>query len=80
MAELCSHYKARFILINPPQLCEEVFRNAPRASKVSATSTATIGRRAKTPQNFYDDHHLVEPGALAYSAWLAEQIASLTRD
>ena len=79
MAELCSHYKARFILINPPQLCEEVFQMPPCFEGLSYID-GNNWPGAKTPQNFYDDHHLVEPGALAYSAWLAEQIASLTRD
>jgi hypothetical protein len=76
MAELCALRDIQLVLINPPQLCEESFdRPAYFDGLVYIDGNRWSG--AKTPQNFYNDPHLVEAGALNYSAWLAEQIPSL---
>lgn len=76
MAELCAHRDILLVLINPPQLCEESF-DKPTCFDGLAYIEGNRWPGAKTPSNFYDDHHLVDAGALSYSAWLAEQIASL---
>ena len=76
MAELCALRDIQLVLINPPQLCEESF-DRPTCFDGLAYIDGNRWSGAKTPQNFYDDHHQVEAGALSYSAWLAEQIASL---
>jgi len=72
----CAERSIQLILINPPQLCEETF-DMPPCFDGLAYIDGNAWPGAKTPRNFYDDHHLVEAGALSYSAWLAEQIASL---
>ena len=76
MAQLCALREIQLVLINPPQLCEESFKR-PACFDGLAYIDGNRWPGAKTPSNFYDDHHLVESGALSYSAWLAEQIASL---
>ena len=76
IAALCSSKRIQLILINPPQLCEETF-DMPPCFDGLAYIDGNAWPGAKTPRNFYDDHHLVEAGALSYSAWLAQQIASL---
>jgi hypothetical protein len=72
----CEERSIQLILINPPQLCEETFEMPPCFDGL-AYIDGNAWPGAKTPRNFYDDHHLVEAGALSYSAWLAQQIASL---
>lgn len=72
----CEKRSIQLILINPPQLCEETF-DMPPCFDGLAYIDGNAWPGAKTPRNFYDDHHLVEAGALSYSAWLAQQIASL---
>ena len=72
----CTDRSIQLILINPPQLCEETF-DMPPCFDGLAYIDGNAWPGAKTPRNFYDDHHLVEAGALSYSAWLAQQIASL---
>ena len=72
----CAQRSIQLILINPPQLCEETF-DMPPCFDGLAYIDGNAWPGAKTPRNFYDDHHLVEAGALSYSAWLAQQIASL---
>ncbi|MDE0980049.1 MAG: hypothetical protein OSA78_08645 [Flavobacteriales bacterium] len=72
----CAERSIQLILINPPQLCEEIF-DMPTCFDTLAYIDGNEWPGAKTPSNFYDDHHLVEAGALSYSAWLAQQIASL---
>ena len=72
----CAERSIQLILINPPQLCEETF-DMPPCFDGLAYIDGNAWPGAKTPRNFYDDHHLVEAGALSYSAWLAQQIASL---
>ncbi len=72
----CAERSIQLILINPPQLCEETF-DMPPCFDGLAYIDGNAWPGAKTPRNFYDDHHLVEAGTLSYSAWLAQQIASL---
>ena len=72
----CAERSIQLILINPPQLCEETF-DMPPCFDGLAYIDGNAWPGAKTPRNFYDDHHLVEAGALSYSVWLAQQIASL---
>ena len=72
----CAQRSIQLILINPPQLCEETF-DIPPCFDGLAYIDGNAWPGAKTPRNFYDDHHLVEAGALSYSVWLAQQIASL---
>ena len=72
----CAQRSIQLILINPPQLCEETF-DMPPCFDGLAYIDGNAWPGAKTPRNFYDDHHLVEAGALSYSVWLAQQIASL---
>ena len=73
---LCSENSAELILVNPPQLCEESF-DIPTCFEGNSFINGNDWPGSKTPQNFYDDHHLVEAGALDYSAWLAERIVHL---
>lgn len=75
----CEAAGAQLVLINPPQLCEETFE-MPVCFEGLTYIDGNRWPGAKTPQNFYDDHHLVEAGALSYSAWLAAEIAKLPRD
>jgi len=72
----CEERSIQLILINPPQLCEETFEMPPCFEGL-AYIDGNAWPGAKTPRNFYDDHHLVEAGAMSYSAWLAQEIASL---
>ena len=73
---LCSENSAELILVNPPQLCEESF-DIPVCFEGISFIDGNEWPGSKTPQNFYDDHHLVEAGALDYSSWLAERIVNL---
>ncbi len=63
----CAQRSIQLILINPPQLCEETF-DMPPCFDGLAYIDGNAWPGAKTPRNFYDDHHLVEAGALSYSA------------
>ena len=76
IAELCADRDIQFVLINPPQLCEESFEMPPCFDGL-AYIDGNAWPGAKKPQNFYDDHHMVEAGALSYSAWLAPELAIL---
>jgi hypothetical protein len=73
---LCEARGIQLILLNPPQLCEEEFDTLACFEEL----TYIDGNRwpgAKTPPNYYDDHHLVGAGAHDYSAWLARELADL---
>ena len=74
--ESCRARGVQFILINPPQLCEESFE-IPTCFEGIPLIEGNNWPGAKTPQNFYDDHHLVASGAAKYSVWLANEIATL---
>ena len=75
----CEAAGTQLVLINPPQLCEETF-DMPACFDDLVYIDGNQWSGAKTPQNFYDDHHLVETGALSYSAWLASEIAKMHRE
>ena len=79
MRAQCEAAGAQLVLINPPQLCEETFEK-PACFEGLTYIDGNHWPGAKTPQHYYDDHHLVEAGALSYSAWLAAEIAKLPRD
>jgi hypothetical protein len=73
---MCEARGIQLILLNPPQLCEEEFETPACFGGL----TYIEGNRwpgAKTPTNYYDDHHLVGAGALDYSAWLAREISEV---
>ena len=63
-------------LLNPPQLCEEEF-DQPECFEGLTYIDGNGWPGAKTPPNYYDDHHLVGAGARDYSDWLAREIAKL---
>lgn len=73
---LCEARGIQLILLNPPQLCEEEF-DTPACFGGLTYIEGNRWPGAKTPTNYYDDHHLVGAGALDYSAWLAREIAEL---
>ena len=79
MRAQCEAAGAQLVVINPPQLCEETFEK-PACFEGLTYIDGNRWPGAKTPQHYYDDHHLVEAGALSYSAWLAAEIAKLPRD
>ena len=73
---MCEARGAQLILLNPPQLCEEAF-DLPRCFEKLTYIDGNRWSGAKTPSNYYDDHHLVGKGAREYSTWLAGEIAEL---
>ncbi len=78
ISELCETRGVTLILINPPQLVEEVFD----PSTFAGDFMLIDGNKwpgAKTPSNFYDDHHLVGEGAQRYSEWLSLQVAQIQK-
>ena len=75
---LCEARGIQLILLNPPQLCEEEF-DTPACFVGSHYIDGNRWPGAKTPPNYYDDHHLVGDGARDYSAWLAREIAEYAR-
>jgi hypothetical protein len=68
---------AQTILLNPPQLCEESFPTPDCFSDVLYID-GNDWPGAKTPTHYYDDHHLVDHGAASYSAWLSEELKTIT--
>ena len=76
IASHCAERSIQLVLINPPQLCEESFDMPPCFDGLTYID-GNEWSGAKTPGNFYDDHHMVAAGAANYSVWLAEKIASL---
>ena len=72
----CQARGIQLILLNPPQHCEEEFDH-PRCFEELTYIDGNRWPGAKTPQNYYDDHHLVGAGARDYSAWLANEIVKL---
>lgn len=71
---LCEARGVQLILLNPPQLCEEAF-DQPQCFEGLTYIDGNNWPSAKTPTNYYDDHHLVGAGARDYSAWLARELA-----
>lgn len=74
--ETCQLKGVQLVLINPPQLCEESF-DIPLCFEGLPLIKGNDWPGAKTPQNFYDDHHLVADGAADYSSWLAREISKV---
>ncbi|MDG2311041.1 MAG: hypothetical protein P8L64_01490, partial [Flavobacteriales bacterium] len=72
-----SVHGAPTILLNPPQLCEESFSTPACFSDVIYID-GNDWPGAKTPAYYYDDHHLVDQGAASYSAWLSEELKTIT--
>ena len=68
---------AQTILLNPPQLCEESFPTPDCFSDILYVD-GNDWPGAKTPAHYYDDHHLVDQGAASYSAWLSEELKTIT--
>lgn len=78
ISDLCESKGVKLMLINPPQLVEEVFD-----SSLFARDFIWIDGNqwpgAKLPSNFYDDHHLVGEGAQRYSEWLSLQVSQIQK-
>lgn len=64
------------LLVNPPQLCEEVFEK-PEVMEGLPWIEGNDWPLAKVDTLYYDDHHLRGVGAELYSEWLAEQVEAL---
>jgi len=72
----CEEEGIQLLLVNPPQLCEEVFEK-PEVMAGLPWIEGNDWPLAKVDTLYYDDHHLRGVGAELYSAWLAEQVAAL---
>ena len=73
IADLCESKGVMLVLVNPPQLVEEVFER-PSCTREFIWIDGNLWPGAKTPSNYYDDHHLVGEGAKRYSKWLSNQV------
>ena len=78
ISDLCDSRGVNLMLINPPQLVEEVFDPSKFVEFNWIDGNEWPG--AKNPSNFYDDHHLVGQGAQLYSEWLSLQVAHIQKD
>ena len=74
----CKEEGIQLLLVNPPQLCEEVFEK-PEVMAGLPWIEGNDWPLAKVDTLYYDDHHLRGVGAELYSEWLAEQVAALIR-
>ena len=72
----CEEEGILLLLVNPPQLCEEVFEK-PEVMEGLPWMEGNDWPLAKVDTLYYDEHHLRGVGAELYSAWLAEQVAAL---
>lgn len=70
IAALCEAAEVEMVLVNPPQLVEEIFEK-PACAHGLTWIDGNEWSGAKNPANFYDDHHLVGDGAARYSEWLS---------
>jgi hypothetical protein len=69
----CAAQGARLALVVPPELCPAAF--TPPACWDGLTVIRGADWPGSTdPSFYYDDHHLTEAGAAAYSAWLAGEL------
>ena len=66
----------QLLLVNPPQLCEEVFEK-PEVMEGLPWIEGNEWPLAKVDTLYYDDHHLRGVGAELYSEWLAERVVAL---
>lgn len=73
ISDLCESKGVKLILINPPQLVEEIFDPSPFARDFTWID-GNNWPGTKIPSNYYDDHHLVGEGAQRYSEWLCGQV------
>ena len=74
--QTCAEEGIQLILINPPQLCEEVFER-PEVMEGLPWIEGNDWPLAKVDTLYYDDHHLRGVGAELYSEWLAERVVAL---
>ena len=72
----CEKEGIQLLLVNPPQLCEEVFEK-PDVMKGLPWIEGNDWPLAKVDTLYYDDHHLRGVGAELYSEWLAGEVAAL---
>ena len=72
----CEEEGIQLLLVNPPQLCEEVFEK-PEVMEGLPWIEGNDWPLAKVDTLYYDDHHLRGVGAELYSEWLAEQVAAV---
>lgn len=78
ISDLCESRGVKLMLVNPPQLMEEVFDPSTLARDfIWIDGNQWPG--AKLPSNFYDDHHLVGEGAQRYSEWLSLQVSQIQK-
>lgn len=71
----CEEEGIQLLLVNPPQLCEEVF-DKPKVMEGLPWIEGNDWPLAKVDTLYYDDHHLRGVGAEFYSEWLAGQVAA----
>ncbi|MDA8695940.1 hypothetical protein N9L83_03215 [Flavobacteriales bacterium] len=74
--ESCEEQGIELLLVNPPQLCEEVFET-PKVMKGLPWIEGNDWPLAKVDTLYYDDHHLRGVGAELYSKWLAGEVLAL---
>ena len=72
----CEEEGIQLLLVNPPQLCEEVFEK-PEVMEGLPWIEGNDWPLAKVDTLYYDDHHLRGVGAELYSEWLAGQVGAL---
>ena len=72
----CKEERIQLLLVNPPQLCEEVFEK-PKVMEGLPWIEGNDWPLAKVDSLYYDDHHLRGVGAELYSEWLAGQVLAL---
>ncbi len=72
----CEEEGIQLLLVNPPQLCEEVFER-PEVMEGLPWIEGNEWPLAKVDTLYYDDHHLRGVGAELYSEWLAERVVAL---
>jgi hypothetical protein len=74
--QTCEEEGIQLLLVNPPQLCEEVFEK-PKVMEGLPWIECNDWPLAKVDSLYYDDHHLRGVGAELYSEWLAGQVLAL---
>ena len=72
----CEKKNIQLLLVNPPQLCEEVFEK-PEVMEGLPWIEGNDWPLAMVDTLYYDDHHLRGVGAELYSEWLAGQVKSV---
>lgn len=75
----CAEKGIKLLLVNPPQLCEEVFEK-PEVMEGLQWIEGNDWPLAKVDTLYYDDHHLRGVGAELYSEWLADQVEAVLTD